>query len=135
METVVLIMILMFFVIWYCWKYVQDELMEKDHDVVRIKAKLIPFFPELQNVKFMKGDSSYTINKKKIYLCTDHSGTRYDDNMLIYVTLHELAHVITPAIGHGPEFIKNFNNLLDRAINANLYDPTQPKVENYCRQP
>jgi predicted metal-dependent hydrolase len=134
METIVLITILLIFVVWYCWKCINDELMEKDPIVVRIKSKLIPFFPELRNVKFMKGTSSYTINKQKIYLCTDHSGTRYDDNMLIYVTLHELAHVITPEIGHGPKFVENFNTLLDRAIKAKLYDPNQPKVENYCRQ-
>jgi predicted metal-dependent hydrolase len=134
METIVLVTIMMIFVIWYGWQYVQDEMMEKDTNVVRIKSKLIPFFPELRNVKFMKGTSSYTINKHKIYLCTDHSGIHYDDNMLIYVTLHELAHVITPEIGHGHTFMKNFNNLLERAIKAKVYDPTQPKVENYCRQ-
>lgn len=129
-------MILLFFVFLYGWKYLHDNLMEKDPNVVRIKHKLLPHFPELRNVKFMKGTSSYTINKQKIYLCTTdiYSGVRYDDNMLIYVTLHELAHVITPEIGHGPAFMMNFRQLLDRAIKADLYDPSQPKVENYCRQ-
>ena len=134
METVVLMMILLIFMMWYCWKSLNDDLMERDPNVVRIKAKLLPHFPELRSVKFMKGSSSYTINKQKIYLCTDHSGTRYDDNMLIYVTLHELAHVITPDIGHGPMFRSNFRQLLDRAINAKVYDPSQPIIENYCSQ-
>mgnify|MGYP000311272075 CR=1 FL=1 len=59
-------------------------------------------------------------------------GVEYDDNMLTYVLLHELAHVLTSEFGHGAEFIENFKLLLERARQAGHYDPTLSKVENYC---
>lgn len=106
--------------------------MERDPTVSRLKQLLIPTFPEIEKVKVMKGSSSYTVDKNKVYICTDYKDQKYDDNMLIYVILHELAHVITPEIGHGETFIDNFDRLLKRAIEAKLYDPDLPKVKNYC---
>lgn len=111
----------------------RDEYMEMDPVIVLLKDRLIYTFPELNNVKLMKGTSSYTINKYKIYICTEHNGVQYDTNMLTYVILHELAHVMTPEIGHGQDFVVQFNKLLDRAYFAGLYDPNKPRVENYCK--
>ena len=48
---------------------------------------------------------SYTINKKHVYICMhDKHGEYYDRNMLIYVLIHELAHVICDEIGHTDKF-------------------------------
>lgn len=131
MDIIVIIFIILFG-LWYIWKNIHDDYMEKDPTVVRLKQRLVKAFPELDTVKLMKGDSSYTINKYRVYLCTEYDGVKYNDNMLTYVILHELAHVITPEIGHGEEFQRNFAILLRRAELANLYDPTLPHVENYC---
>lgn len=120
------------FSLWYVWKCIEDDRMERDPTVVRLKQMLIPTFPEIKNVKVMKGSSSYTVDKNKVYICTDYDNQKYDDNMLIYVMLHELAHVITPEIGHGKTFMDNFDELLQRATDAKLYDPELPKVKNYC---
>lgn len=106
--------------------------MEKDPTVLRIKSKLIGTFPELKFVKLMKGVESATINKYRVYLCTDYDGIKYDDNMLTYVLLHELAHVTTPEIGHGVAFKLQFDSLLNRAANAGLYDPIAARPKNYC---
>lgn len=82
----------------------------------------------------MKGYSSYTINKKKVYICTNNpaNGETYDDNMLTYVIIHELAHALCPDVGHTPTFYKVFDVLLDRAEAAGVYDPDMPRVKNYC---
>jgi predicted metal-dependent hydrolase len=109
-----------------------DDKMEMDPTVIRLKNKLLPTFPELRNVKLMKGSESATINKYRVYLCTDYDGKSYDDNMLTYVLLHELAHVLTPEIGHGTTFRTTFEQLLTRAKQANLYDPKAIKPSNYC---
>lgn len=127
-----IIIIILAIAIWYIWQTKRDELLERDPVVVKLKQKLVSIFPELENVKLIKSDASFTINKSKIYLCTERDGTKYDDNMLTYVVLHELAHVMTPEIGHGKEFMKNFSFLLSKAAMEGVWDPTLPRVKNYC---
>jgi len=129
----ILIMFIIIMFIWYIFKMNYETYLENEDTVVRLKMKLMPVFPELTNVKLMKSDASYTINKQKIYLCTESDGKVYDDNMLTYVILHELAHTLCPEIGHGKRFQKIFNSLLTRAANHKLFDPNVPRVENYCK--
>jgi predicted metal-dependent hydrolase len=59
----------------------------------------------------------------------------YDDNMLTYVILHELAHVETRELGHGSEFIEKFEELLERAEKFGIWIRDKPRVENYCSPP
>jgi hypothetical protein len=87
----------------------------------------------LEEFNLYKGTQSYTINKQKIYLCLkDENGEYYNINTLIFVTLHEIAHVICVEIGHTELFDNIFNALLQRASKLNLYDPTKPITQNYC---
>jgi predicted metal-dependent hydrolase len=116
----------------YIWRVISDNLNSVDPTIVRLKQKLIPMFPELARLLVIKSDASYTLNKNKIYLCTEHASEKYDDNMLTYVLLHELAHVKTPTIGHGQEFMKTFNSLLKTASESGLWDPNKPRVKDYC---
>ena len=111
-----------------------EHFLENDMTITKLKVKLYPAFPELKRVKIMKGTSSYTIDKQKIYLCTESDGTVYEDNMLIYVLLHELGHTLCPEIGHGEKFQQIFRDLLNRAEKYNLWDPNKPAVKNYCKQ-
>ena len=53
-------------------------------------------------------------------------------NTLMYVALHELAHVVNSTHGHDDEFKKNFAKLLERATQLGIYDPTKPLPEYYC---
>ena len=81
------------------------------------------------------GDSSYTENKEAITLCLHdpQSGEPYDLNTIMYVALHELAHVITRnEHGHGTKFKANFTALLKKAAALGLYDPSKPIPANYC---
>lgn len=96
------------------------ETLRKDHERVR-------------NIQFYEGNKSYTINKKKIHLCLrDAKGQYYDMNMLIYVAIHELAHVICDEIGHTEKFHLIFQDLLQKATEMGIYDPTKPIIRNYC---
>ena len=87
-------------------------------------------------VKLYKDDSSYCINKKKIYLCMTHKNNPskyYDDNQLMYVLAHELSHVLCPSIGHTEEFYEIFRILLSEFEKVNLYSYNIKNDQNYCK--
>lgn len=86
------------------------------------------------NLKFYEGKKSYTINKKKVYICLNDPNTKeqYPMNMLMYVAIHELAHVFCDEIGHTRKFHQIFNTLLYRAEEKGIYDSSIPLISNYC---
>lgn len=74
--------------------------------------------------------TSYTINKQSIHLCLrsrDQHQKLYDINDLMYVVIHELAHMCNytekgePIQGHGPEFKLKFRFLINEAIKIGIY--------------
>ena len=88
----------------------------------------------LKNLVMVEDNESYTINKKVIHLCTKNpqNGKYYDKNTLMFVVLHELAHVLCSDVGHTENFTNINYALLNHAIKHGLYDPTKPFVKNYC---
>jgi hypothetical protein len=79
--------------------------------------------------------TTYTLNKEEIHICLrtrNSNDSLYDINLLMYVLLHELAHLINysknniPIIGHGDEFLNIFEFLVKEAIKIGIY-----KYENY----
>lgn len=112
-----------------------EKRMTNDPVIKGMRENLTPIFPELDRVKLMRGSTSYTMNKEKVYICTTdpNTGKVYDPNMLNYVLIHELAHSLCPDVGHTPTFMKIFGELLLRAEAAGAYDPTLPRVNNYCK--
>lgn len=74
--------------------------------------------------------TTYTVNKDEMHICLrtkDINENIYDVNLLMYVVLHELAHMSNydesenPIQGHGDEFKNIFNILVTEAINNNIY--------------
>ena len=77
-------------------------------------------------------DKSYTVNKKHMHLCLhNEDGEYFNKNMLLYVALHELAHVKCKSIGHTPEFHQIFDDLLEKATKCGVYNPNIPPVSDY----
>lgn len=69
--------------------------------------------------------TSYSVNKgEQIVFCLRSKETNklHDINLMMYVALHELAHVATPEYGHTPLFKKIFAFLTSEAIKLNLYE-------------
>ena len=76
---------------------------------------------------------SYTINKKRVHICMkDEKDGYYNDNMLMYVLLHEIAHCKCRSIGHTPEFHEILDKIYDVARKSGLLDPTFTPDRSYC---
>ena len=91
--------------------------------VIRLNTKFNPnnISETGKNSKY----TSYSVNKgEKIVFCIrsrDKKETLVKANTLMFVALHEVAHVMTKSIGHTDEFWNNFKFLLKEAIETNLY--------------
>jgi hypothetical protein len=116
------------------YRQVNEFYNQLDPVLITVKNSVQQIEPRIsENLQFFEGDKSYTINKKKIYLCLkDENGEYYDMNMLIYVAIHELSHVLCDEIGHTPKFHQIFQKNLEKAIQLGIYDPSKPIIQNYC---
>jgi len=94
------------------------------------------FNPDVLEENDISADTtSYSENKgEKIVVCLrDKTTSPYpfvDDNTVMFVLIHEMAHLMTASLGHTPEFWTNFRKLLHDAIQLGLYMPT-----NYAKNP
>lgn len=81
------------------------------------------------------GYTSYSVNKgEQIVLCLRTNNKLMDINTMMFVVLHELAHLATKSIGHTDEFWTNFRWILEESINIGIYtkqDFNKESVE-YC---
>ena len=86
------------------------------------------------------GTSSFTWKKQNIHICLNDS---YEDSqdypLLLFVCIHELAHVMTPECGHGRNFWENMGVLLAVAKHLHLLDTDalrarlqRPPVKFHC---
>jgi hypothetical protein len=82
--------------------------------------------------------TSYSINKgEKIIFCLrsrDVEEKLADINTMMFVAIHEFAHIGTKSIGHTPEFWENFKWILQEAINIGIYKEVdyKSKPQDYC---
>jgi len=108
----------------------------------------------IKEIGKMESDAAYVINKQHFAFCLqDLPGvgektktTKLEDtNLITYVGIHELAHIMSEETGHGSEFIRNFEFLLNYAKNIKYTDPFLKKLiplyielnkletsDNYC---
>ena len=113
----------------------QTYLEEYHSDEKRVKRFIKKFNPDnitesTKNNKY----TSYSINKgEKIVFCIrsrDDQEKLIDINTLMFVALHELAHIMTVSIGHTEEFWNNFKFILNKATAVNVYSAI-----NYSKNP
>ena len=71
------------------------------------------------------GQAAYSINKgDKIGICLHHNDqTLFDtkENTLMFVYLHELAHIMSVNYAHDEEFWNNFGLLVKVSVEAGIY--------------
>jgi hypothetical protein len=93
------------------------------------------FKPDVLEENDLNTDTtSYSENKgEKIVVCLRVKAPPYplvDENTVMFVLIHELAHLMTLSIGHTPEFWTNMRKLLHEAIAVGVYKPV-----NYSKNP
>jgi len=102
-----------------------------DPDVNRLRERY-------KQTKLFLSDSieTYTVNKgEKIVMCihnhrNDRKTLHEDINLLTFVALHELAHVVCITVDHTDEFWDTFRFLLTEAVGFKMYSPV-----DYNRNP
>ena len=111
------------------------DFLKKKYDSKPVKRLIKKYDPS--NITESSASSKYTsysVNKgEKIVLCIrsrDDNAKLIDLNTLMFVTLHELAHVMTVSVGHTDEFWTNFKFLLTKSIELNIY-----KEVDYSKHP
>jgi len=115
---------------------ISDHLIKSYPDEDRTKRLKKNFRPDnikegIDNPEF----TSYSVNKgEQIVLCLRSHNKLMDLNTMIFVVLHELAHICTLSIGHTTEFWDNFKWILEEAINIGIYKKQNFKLNNvdYC---
>jgi predicted metal-dependent hydrolase len=113
-----------------CEKYPNDE------RGFRLKSKFNP-----NNIEESEAGSKFTsfsVNKgEKIVFCIrskDKFANLEDENLIMFVAIHEIAHIMTKSIGHTKEFWDNFKYLLKEAIKIGVYkrQDFKKKPVKYC---
>jgi len=70
--------------------------------------------------------TSYSVNKgESVYFCLrEREGNNealVNEDIVTFVAIHEMGHMITKSIGHGPDFWNNFAWLLQEAERIGIY--------------
>jgi len=112
---------------------IEEYTLQHDPMLDLLRRVVQPIHPVMNKVKIYKADKSYTINKEKIFLCLkDKNSNYYPLNMLIYVFLHELAHLLnTKDVGHTETFHQIFDELREKAFKLGIYNPSIQVIPNY----
>jgi hypothetical protein len=82
--------------------------------------------------------TAYSENKgQKLAFCvtkTKLGDQLIDENTLMFVAIHEMAHIATKTVGHTDEFWGNFKFMLQSAVKMGIYKPKNYKKKNmlYC---
>jgi len=127
------------------------KITDKCKDLVAYVGKKYPDNPDVQRLvknynpkKVMETlptseYTAYSENKgEKLAFCLNKKKTEnnnlIDEHTLMFVSIHELSHVMTKSIGHKSEFWQNFKFLLENAKEAGIHDPEDYKKSprEYC---
>lgn len=119
-----------------------NHLKEKYPAKPQVKQLVQNFQPDASRFLESTPDAehtSYSVNKgEAVHLCLrQREGSNealIDENVMVFVALHEMAHVITSSVGHGPDFWNNFGWLLKKAESLGIYhyQDFKTKPVAYC---
>jgi len=125
-------------------KYIRDYLKENIEKYPDFKEyiELLSFNFGDYRTQIYEGDgennlTSYSVNKGEELVFCLHSkkdNKLHDINLLMYVALHEMAHMACPEIGHTSLFKKIFNFLTKTAVELKLYQKIDfsSNPQEYC---
>jgi len=116
--------------------YVHKKYPDKDN-AIRLRDGFNP--KQIMETLPTSEHTAYSENKgEKLAFClnvkNEDNNRLIDENTLMFVAIHELAHIATKSIGHKSEFWENFRFLLVEAKEAGIHNPTDYKKvsKEYC---
>jgi predicted metal-dependent hydrolase len=122
-------------------KTLLDHLKKSESQDIRTKTLLSRFNPdnitENDPQEMKSGVTSYTVNKgEKIVVCLRQQNNNFVEiNTLMYVIIHELAHICDiTSEQHDEKFWNNFEWLLEHSVNIGIYNyiDYSKDQEPYC---
>ena len=127
------------------------KITQKDKELVEYMGKKFPDKPDVRRLvknfnpkKVMETlptseYTAYSENKgEKLAFCLNkeknENNNLIDEHTLMFVSIHELSHIMTKSIGHKSDFWQNFKILLENAKEAGIHDPEdyKKKPREYC---
>lgn len=117
-------------------KYVGDKHPD-NQDVARLvknynPKKVMETLPTSEYTAYSenKGEKlAFCLNRKK-----EENDNLIDEHTLMFVSIHELSHIMTKSVGHKSDFWANFKFLLENAKEAGIHEPEDYKQnpQQYC---
>jgi hypothetical protein len=116
-----------------------DSLNEEEEEKGKYNKQLKESFNPDYITENIPGSTyvAYSVNKgEELSLCVREKDTEVfmDNNIILFVAIHELSHIMTPETGHTPLFWNNMKYLLEKASSMGIYTPTDysKNPETYC---
>jgi len=100
------------------------ELVKEEHPSNRIVRSWNGHIHELGHEYIKEGIFAYNVNKgESISVCMHDTQKKLNNiNDLFFVTMHEMAHIMTEAFEHNEEFWNSFRLLIQIATKHKLYE-------------
>ena len=116
-------------------KKLVKHMAQKYPDEERIKRLVKGFNPKkIMETLPTSEYTAYSENKgEKLAFCLTkkkNEGNMIEPNTLTFVSIHEVAHIMTKSVGHDKEFWDNFKFLLENAKEIGIYSPV-----DYAKNP
>ena len=111
------------------------HMAQKYPDEERVKRLVKGFNPKKVMETLPTSEyTAYSENKgEKLAFCLTkkkNEGNMIEPNTLTFVSIHEVAHIMTKSVGHDKEFWNNFKFLLENAKEIGIYSPV-----DYAKNP
>ena len=116
-------------------KKLVKHMAQKYPDEERVKRLVKGFNPKKVMETLPTSEyTAYSENKgEKLAFCLTkkkNEGNMIEPNTLTFVSIHEVAHIMTKSVGHDKEFWDNFKFLLENAKEIGIYSPV-----DYAKNP
>ena len=115
------------------------HMAQKYPDEERVKRLVKGFNPKkIMETLPISEYTAYSENKGvKLAFCLTkkkNEGNMIEPNTLTFVSIHEVAHIMTKSVGHDKEFWDNFKFLLENAKEIGIYSPVDysKNPTEYC---
>lgn len=120
-------------------KRLVKHMAQKYPDEERVKRLVKGFNPKkIMETLPTSEYTAYSENKgEKLAFCLTkkkNEGNMIEPNTLTFVSIHEVAHIMTKSVGHDKEFWDNFKFLLENAKEIGIYSPVDysKNPTEYC---